>query len=925
MRLWLYDGAFSQPHEAVEFLDDDAEWAEILNEPEVVVDKAQKTDAPAICGAEFKAGATSKEQSSDNLIWSHALVLDVDFWEHPVGGKYPSRAPFTPDELQERMDALGVRYIAFSTWSSSTSCWKWRVVVPFARPMPPAYYGPLWDVLNDHLDGCMSEATRDVGRLGFVHIVNSETNKDAYRWWIGGPRDERLDWGALDLVPEQDTSLKRALTPADLTRSPDWSTDAEAVQGAKRYFRAVGGDVEEGHRHETLLRIGCKLWWDWAFDEAQVRELLQFINAQFPMPKSDEDVEKEVVASYDRTLGPRRVEQPSTYGEQREPVAKLTKTSIAELGKRLKARNREQDRVVGRALANVSKEKAFGEPAEAKALIMRSAEVLAREYSHETPERIVDLLRASLIAQRAISAQHPLPTDADVANKIRHTQHSTRQRLDERQRNVEDKMRDDIRIGTNGKRDTPYTEKELRDLRKRGLTERDWIVKSGKNYHFLVDGRYDGEWDESSAAIAAFTKLAPASAPGPGKLKLHFVDKEGNVRDKPFAQIVREYGRTAKNVVYSMFEEHPRFDEATQTFYNAICERDASLDAHYDPEIDEWLGLLGQDKAELLRDWLAASIILDNPISALHIATPTHSGKNLIVNGLARLWNKHYQNLRDYSPLLLKDSPLVFCDEGLPQHWRWQFSTLLRAMTSQNIHTARDTGFSTLRIHGYMRLIFAGNDALIQLQQENLSPEALAATMTRFVSIVHKNHAAKDYLEQPHIKSKISGWVESGFARHVLWLNENRSIDTKKRFMVEDTRPMELIEGLTTKTSDRLFRWIYTGISTGDFNIEALFAKKENNTFAIYVHAPTMTKNWTTCMPDRERPTSIEVQNSLKKVAPARVAITISTAMSKKDRYRTVRQVDVNAFTEWMKENDLGDFDDLFEELEILAKIRTLK
>jgi hypothetical protein len=920
MRLWLYDGAFAQPDTATEFLDDDTEWAEILSEPEVVTDKARKTDAPAVCGAEYRPGATSKEQSADNLIWSHALVLDVDYWEHPAGAKHPSRAPFTPEELKERMDALGVRYVAFTTWSSSASCWKWRVVVPFATPMPPTYYGPLWDILNEHLDGCMSEVTRDAGRLGFVHIVNSETNLDAYRWWIGA--GERLDWGALDLVPEQDTSLKRALTPADLTRSPDWSTDAEALQAAKRYFRAVGGDVEEGNRHETLLRTGCKLWWDWAFDEGGVREILHLVNSQFPMPKDDVDVEKEIAASYDRTLGPRRVEQPSTYGEQREPVAKLTKTSIADLGKRLKARNREQDRVVGRALANVAKEKAFGEPAEAKALIMRSVEVLAREYSHETPERIVDLLRASLIAQRAISSQHPLPTDTDVANKIRHTQSSMRQRLDERQRTADDKLKQDIRQGTGGKRDEPYTERELRAWRNRGFTDRDWIVKSGRNYYFWVDGKYDGEWDEGSAAVVVYTKLAAAS--GAGKVKLQFIDKEGNARDKPFLQIMREYGRAAKNVVYSMFEEHPRFDETSQTFYNSICQIDPTLDAKYDADIDEWLGLLGQDKAELLRDWLAASVMLDNPVSALHIATPTNSGKNLLVNGLARLWHGHYQNLRDYAPLLLKDSPLVFCDEGLPQHWRWQFSTLLRYMIAQNIHTARDTGFSTLRIHGYPRLVFAGNDSLIQLQHENLSQESLAATMTRFVSIVHKNTDAKSFLEQPHIKAKIPGWVSSGFARHVLWMHEHRAIDTKKRFLVEDTRPTELVTSLTSKTADTLFRWVFTALATTEFNAEALFAKVElDGSHTLYIQVPAIQKSWTTCLPDRERPTALDVKNCLQQIAPQRANVTISSATSKRDRYRRLRVVDLNVFKTWMADNDLDlDLDDA---LGTLSKVRTLK
>jgi hypothetical protein len=451
-------------------------------------------------------------------------------------------------------------------------------------------------------------------------------------------------------------------------------------------------------------------------------------------------------------------------------------------------------------------------------------------------------------------------------------------------------------------------------------------VKSGRSYHFFVDGRYDGEFDESSAAIAAYTKLAPASSTassGQGRLKLNFVDKDGNTRDKPFPQIVREYGRTAKNVIYSMFESRPRFDEENQTFYNAICEIDPSLSPKYDAEIDEWLGLLGQDKADLLRDWLAASIVLDNTISALNLSAPTNSGKNLIVNGLSRLWHKRYQNLRDYTPLLLKESPIVFCDEGLPYKWQYSFSTLLRHMTSQNIHTARDTGFSTLSVHGHVRLIFAGNDSLVSLRKENLSPEALEATMKRIVSIVHTDRSAKEYLEQKHIKAKISGWVNEGFARHVLWLNEHRTVDTSKRFMVEDTRPTELIEGLTTKTADTLFRWIALALGTSEFNADVLCAKLDAGKRTLYLHTPSMQKNWTLCISDRERPSDIDFRNSMKHIAPTREKITITSSTSKSERYKQARIVDLSKFEKWLKENE-EDLD-LDEALETLAKIRKVK
>lgn len=915
MKLWLYDGALSTPDRATEFLDEDHEWEEILTDPDVVTDKAKKTEAPAICGAQYRDGATSKEQTPENLIWCHALVLDVDYYDHPPTSQYPSRPPLTPDELKEKLDALGIRYIAFTTYSSSDPVWKWRVIIPFATPMPPAYYGPLWDEINGYLGGTMSESTRDAGRLGFVHIVNSETNKDSYRWWIG--KGERLDWGSLDLIPEEEFSLKRALTPADLTRSPDWSPDADALIGAKRYFKRVGAEVEEGKRHETLLRIGCKLWWDWAFDENQVREMLHFVNAQFPLPKADHEVENEVSASWERTLGPRRVEQPTTYGAEREPIARLTKTAIAELGKRLKARNKESDRAIGRALQNASKEKAFGEPAEAKGLIMRAVDILAREYAHEPPERVVDLLRASLIAQRALSAQHAIPTDEEVKNKVRHTQHSMRQRLEEKQRNVEDKLREDIRIGTSGQRDYPYTEKERREWKQKGFGDRDWILKCGRQYYFWVNGRYEGEWEESSAAVVVYTKLAAAAGKN-GPVQLHFIDKEGNARDKPFPQIMREYGRAARTVVHSMFEDFPRYDENSQTFFNSVCEVDASLTPEFNAEIDEWLNLLGQDKAELLKDWLAGSVVLDKPLSALHIVAPTNSGKNLIVNGMARLWHGRFQNLKDMNPALLRESPVVFCDEYLPSTWAYRFSTNLREFLSKNWHIAKDTGFTTIAIQGYARLIFSANDTLVNLEREQLSHEATDATMKRLLTIAHKDTSAQQYLLDPRRAAKLHEWVNSGIARHVLWLNENRKIDTRKRFLVEDVRSNELKTTLVSRHYDKVYHWVYTALSTYEFNGEALFAADPSAPTGrrLFLHPASLEKNWTLCMSEKDRPTYFELRNAVAEIASDRKNIAVKAPGAQKPRGLSVRSIDMARFEDWLQDSDLDlDLNDALEKL----------
>jgi hypothetical protein len=125
-------------------------------------------------------------------------------------------------------------------------------------------------------------------------------------------------------------------------------------------------------------------------------------------------------------------------------------------------------------------------------------------------------------------------------------------------------------------------------------------------------------------------------------------------------------------------------------------------------------------------------------------------------------------------------------------------------------------------------------------------------------------------------------------------------------------------------TTDRVFRWIYLALATGEFNSEALFAKKEpTGERALYLHTPTLEKNWTLVMPERERPSSVDFRNSMRQVAPARTKIALSSAASNKERYKNVRVANLDGFSAWLSEND-HDLD-LDEALTALAKIRTLK
>jgi len=907
MTLWFYAGANTHgPDQAAAFEDEDAEWHEALNEVRVAGDKAGKVASPAVCGAEFVPGATTKFQGPENLIAVHALILDVDDWS--------SRPPFTEEEIRDILQ--GYRFIAWTTWSSTPDLVKWRVVVPLLTPMPPVKFQALWRKLNEVLENTMVEqSVADPGRLGFFGTVQSETAKDYYHYFIAP--GERLDWTLFDLE-DSDVGLTRSLEPADLTRSPDWSNDDEALRSAKRYFGKVGADVEVGGRHETLLRIGCRLWWDFAAKDGQwVYDVLALVNSNFPEPKADEDVWAEVEASRDRTLGENRVDQPTMYGYEREPIARATLTGIQEHAKALKRQGREDSRAKGRALDSMAKGHAFAEPVEARALAYAAATELATIYGREQPDRLLDLMRPSLQAQRSKSSVHPVPSDVELLTKIRWKQAEIRRRQDDREKDRQDGQRRSVSEAFDGQRDAPYTAKEYKEFEAQGHGDNRWILQKDREFYFFVGGSYRGPYGEKVSGNYAHVMLAPAS----DRVSTTYVNEKGKVCHRGIDELAREYGTFVNKVEHCLYASGSSFEESERKLVLAELKQ-RNLEPTFVPEVDTWLRLFAGARYDDLQLWLSACGSFDRELSALMLVTEPNQGKKLLLDGLCRIWQTAGpKTLEKALPTDIAKCPVLLCDERLPFYWRQDVASRIREMLSESNRALRPGGPD---LRGFVRLVLMGNSAaMLWRNVEELTPTERAATKQRLLTIdTRGNTDAEEYLEK--LGSMHRQFVTQDLiAKHVLWLQETVALPAD-RFVINDVLssapvPALAADHLSNPLVDEIGMWFYRVFSDSRIPNNALMAYEDD----LLVHIPELLKVWSQHSTDQKNMDKKKLGLFMAAFCSSKTERYITMAKGKQQRVR-LRQFKLDAYEQWLIEQGL-DVDDVVPGIQEVALRRRVK
>lgn len=311
---------------------------------------------------------------------------------------------------------------------------------------------------------------------------------------------------------------------------------------------------------------------------------------------------------------------------------------------------------------------------------------------------------------------------------------------------------------------------------------------------FTLGGEH-GEYHEPISKEGAVASLERDLAPWAASRIVEFMKKRLSKngpptwRPKTFDELLHDYGTVARKVVMEMGLEKSWYDAASHTFTESICRVRTDIKATWSPEIDKWLRLFAGEKYEKLLDWLATLHILSKPTCALVCIGVPGSGKNLLADGISKLWGKNSKpiSLFDFSGSwneLSKDSPMVASHESLPGQ---DASKAFRRVVSDSSYIMKAKYRREAVVRGAVRVFLSANEDLdlFGRQGEEFNEEAAVAMEKRILQ-VNVEAAATNYLNSIGGRATTERWVEGEqIAQHVLWLMLNRQVRHGTRFLVD--------------------------------------------------------------------------------------------------------------------------------------------
>jgi len=324
-----------------------------------------------------------------------------------------------------------------------------------------------------------------------------------------------------------------------------------------------------------------------------------------------------------------------------------------------------------------------------------------------------------------------------------------------------------------------YAPEEVADWASaRGLTAdqlaRQAVVQHSEEYYTFFGGQYGlNPIRASEAESFLWRELAPWHG-FQGKFKV-FVEKRDQTGEAVIrtplkkAALIEQFGSRASRVEYSYLQTYTTFspDEAKLTL--GIPRR--ITEPEYNPEIEQWLRLMiPPDVRKDVDAWLHKLTDLSVPLPLLILQGEGNAGKGLFAMGCSQYLGAPYVNGRTiYSGSqfnsVLKQSPLVFFDESLPNSYN--FSQLLREEITMDERQISEKYRGEQRLKGYLRWLHSRNDLDGKLfSREHLSVQDLKAIGTR-VLVVNVASEAKEYLESNGGWGLTKQWVDEGkIGRH---------------------------------------------------------------------------------------------------------------------------------------------------------------
>lgn len=295
------------------------------------------------------------------------------------------------------------------------------------------------------------------------------------------------------------------------------------------------------------------------------------------------------------------------------------------------------------------------------------------------------------------------------------------------------------------------------------------------------DGFYHGPF-KSSAVPAMLERYAPQVF----RAKKVRNDK-GTLISLP--ELLTRCGGEVKAVHAHSGKRGITYDPINKTLHEGVGAVRADITARFDPVIHEWLCILGGEQRERLLDWLATYTLVEFPTCGLYLHAEPGVGKNLFVEGLASVYGTAptmYASIIGTHNDAIASCPVVFADEEIPASSYGRTPTaIFRVIIGSSSHALRRMYQPAATFHGCLRLVVAANNLDALRIHEDLTIEDFAAIRQRILYI-RVDGAAGEYLRSIGGRQATQDWITGDrFARHLLWLRDNRAVTPGPRFLVE--------------------------------------------------------------------------------------------------------------------------------------------